>query len=132
MIQKLFFVGFSALLASCGGKFETTDVVTEESGFSEGHCGKIMLNWTIPTKKEDGNYLSASDIAGYNIYQNTSSTSAEKAGTPVFVPGGTTITYEFKHLAVSQTYFYRIQTVAQIPEDNSKLSNEAWGTARCY
>lgn len=86
-----------------------------------GHAASsIRLNWTVPTTRENGQSLKASELAGYELYYTTDNPAV--TGT-IKINSGTTSTYTLQNLAAGN-YHFAISAV-DVKGLKSKLSTVA-------
>lgn len=65
-------------------------------------ASSVKLNWSIPTTRENGKALTASELSGYELYYTTDNPAV--SGT-IKVGGGATSTYTVQNLAAGNYHF---------------------------
>ncbi len=65
-------------------------------------ASSVKLNWSIPSTRENGKALAASELAGYELYYTTDNPAVSGS---IKVSGGTTSTYTVKNLAAGNYHF---------------------------
>lgn len=104
---------------------QTTPVVPPSSGNTSSTVTSsapptphvLQLNWTLPTTRENGTALAASELAGYQIYYYPDGSSAG-TGEIVDINGGTTSSAQIS-IAGTGTYYFAIAAL----DTSGQLSN---------
>jgi hypothetical protein len=112
-----FFIFIAALLAACGSSMSGP-------GGGGGNSGTAVLTWNGPSTNADSTVLS--DLAGYRVYQSTTSgsyTSGPVATVTAAASGGGTASATINNLA-SGTYYFVVRAYDSSGNE-SVVSNEA-------
>lgn len=80
-------------------------------------ASNVKLSWSIPTTRENGQALAASELTGYALYYTTDDPSV--TGT-INVSGGSTSTYTVQNLAAGNYHF--AMSAIDVAGQKSKLS----------